>query len=207
MCAVIVYFWNSRAHVVIFTCACVNSLVLVTVAACSQSPPASEAEPDPMAHIDRGMPRWSPDQYRQRPQDPYPALTEAVLARLSNGELLTEICVSTEMPLPATWFDWLRVDPELAARYDLAVEVQSIVHSDYLVEASEDPDARRARVRVDAIKFRLEKLNPAKFGNRQPIVTTESTGATSYDGREVRRKIEGMAAQLAEEAARSGGDA
>jgi hypothetical protein len=71
----------------------------------------------------RGLTTWSP------------ARAEAVLARLAGGEGLQAVCREAGMPCVATWYNWMRARPSLAAAYKSAKEAGFL---SLLTEAAEE---------------------------------------------------------------------
>lgn len=145
-------------------------------------------------------PRWTPEQYRQKPTDPDPGLCVQIIERVSNGELLVEICREREMPLPATFLRWVSLDPTLEAGYREALSIQTDVHADEIMLVTQGTDAQTARVQLDALKFRVERMNPTKYGPRAVIdlgrKDKDSAGGVDH-GYQVRRKLEQMAERMA----------
>lgn len=145
------------------------------------------------------VPRYTPDEYRQRPRDYNPGLAQEIIDRIANGQSLTEVCDDRDMPLPATFLRWCRTDPTLGMEYEQAIRDRADVLVEEMQELASGPDPQRARVEVDARKWTAERLVPAKYGARsyqlQPK-PEEDKGGVDYAA-ELRRKIERLAANVA----------
>jgi hypothetical protein len=84
-----------------------------------------------------------------------PEIGSEICDAISNGAALYKVC------------KWLRESPDFAEKYALARELQQDRAADEIVEvARSEPDPQRARVLVDAIKWRASKLAPKKYGDR-----------------------------------------
>jgi len=104
----------------------------------------------------RGLTTWSA------------ARAEAVLSRLAGGEGLQAVCREAGMPSVATWYNWMRARPSLAAAYKSAKEAGFL---GLLLEAAEESPwlgtlaaTRREREARDrAALRRCGKLAPRGF--------------------------------------------
>lgn len=125
-----------------------------------------------------------------RPSKYSPAVAELILARLSDGELLTEICRTPGMPHRQTVHRWRMRYPAFHEEYARAREIgMESMSDDTLMIADDDtcdilPDGtpnganvQRARLQVDTRKFMLGKLAPKVYGDRQ---TVEHTGRVEH---------------------------
>ena len=100
------------------------------------------------------------------------ALAEEICERIANGESLRFICADAHMPALNTVRRWLADDRYAAFRshYARAREDQADFYADEIVEiADTEEDAQRARVRIDARKWKASKLVPKKYGDRQMV--------------------------------------
>lgn len=147
----------------------------------------------------RNFPRWTPDEYRQRPRDFDPGLTQQICDRVANGEALSEICDDRDMPLPATFLRWLRQDDTLASEYRQALLDRSDVLVEELLVVAGLSDSKEAKNQIDVRKFHAERLNPEKYAARSNVNlrTPNEPDAAGIDyGAQVRRKLAAMAANL-----------
>ena len=125
-----------------------------------------------------------------------------ILLEIMKGRSLTAILKTEErgnLPSKVTFFEWLKEDEELTNQYARATEVRAdIIFDDILAIADENTNdtsinengievvnndvIQRSRLRIDARKWVLSKLNPKKFGDKtihsgdseNPIQTTFS---------------------------------
>lgn len=122
-----------------------------------------------------------------RPCDFTPGLATAICTRIADGESLRAICRGDDMPDKATVFRWLsRQEVEFLAfrdQYARACEVRADTVFEEILEiaddnsrdVTEDEDGNeivdhdhinRSRLRVDARKWMLGKMQPKKYGER-----------------------------------------
>jgi hypothetical protein len=94
-------------------------------------------------------------------------VADTICQEIMTGKSLREICAQEGMPAASTVYAWLGQYPEFSAQYARAREVQADVLADEILEiADSDPDPNRARVMIDARKWRASKLRPKKYGDR-----------------------------------------
>ena len=116
-----------------------------------------------------------------------------ILLEIMKGRSLTAILKTEErgnLPSKVTFFEWLKEDEELTNQYARATEVRAdIIFDDILAIADENTNdtsinengievvnndvIQRSRLRIDARKWVLSKLNPKKFGDK---IQTEHSG-------------------------------
>lgn len=101
-------------------------------------------------------------------------LADTVIARMINGETLTQIGkdLGIGASTPAMWAADDR--DGFAARYARARPLQAAAIADSALDVAEDltDDPQSRRVRSEARKWLASKLDPAKFGDRQAIDLT-----------------------------------
>jgi hypothetical protein len=144
---------------------------------------------------------WTPDEYRQKPKEFDPALAEAIVERVANGETLGELCKDRDMPLPATFLRWVAQDPHLSEQWEEALTLRTELAVDEMLMVANDYDSKRARNRLDARKFHAERMMPGKYGPRAYVSTvakTEDTAGGIDWGADVRRKLDAMSKRLDE---------
>ena len=97
---------------------------------------------------------------------------------LAQGAALYRLCAERDdLPAERTVYQWLEKMPEFAQKYARARERQQDRESDHIIEiADTEPDPNRARVRIDARKWRASKLAPKRFGER--VAHTDADGAS-----------------------------
>lgn len=114
------------------------------------------------------------------------AVMARVFAEMMEGRSLKQICEADDMPHRDTVHDWLAKDAALSDKYARAAEVRADLIFDEILEITDDArndwmvrhgqdDAgyaangehiQRARLRVDARKWMLGKMNPKKYGDK-----------------------------------------
>lgn len=109
-----------------------------------------------------------------------------VFDRMGQGESLRSILSNKDMPHRDTFYVWLDADKSKSDRYahamqeradaifeeiiDIADENNADVYVNDLGEAKIDGNnIQRSRLRVDARKWVVSKLNPKKYGNKEFI--------------------------------------
>lgn len=111
-------------------------------------------------------------------------LIDEICTRVSNGTPLREICREEDKPTWSTFYDWLRKDKELSARFAQARELGTdAIAEDTMAIIDEKPerveDERSSRVDAGYVQWQknrvelrlklLAKWNPRKYGDRQII--------------------------------------
>ena len=124
---------------------------------------------------------------------------EYVCQEIEKGRALRNVLKDENMPGTSTFYQWLDNDEVKAKQYARATEVRAdIIFDDILAIADENTNdtsinengievvnndvIQRSRLRIDARKWVLSKLNPKKFGDKtihsgdadNPIQTTFS---------------------------------
>ena len=114
-----------------------------------------------------------------------------ILLEIMKGRSLTSILKTDErgdLPSKVTFFEWLKEDEELTNQYARATEVRAeVIFDDILAIADENTNdtsinengievvnndvIQRSRLRIDARKWVLSKLNPKKFGDKTDITS------------------------------------
>lgn len=107
---------------------------------------------------------------RRGPQPLYTEeLAERILALMSEGLTITQICKMEGMPSAHTIMRWCD-RPEFAQKYARARTLTADWHFNRVLEVAEDDtieDVQRARLRVDAHKWYAEKLSPRQYGQQK----------------------------------------
>ncbi len=102
--------------------------------------------------------------------DKQQAQFDTVCQRIAEGESLVDICKRKDMPDYSTVCRWLQKDGEEGAvrkRYARAREDQADFYADQIIAiADNEPDAQKARNRVDARKWVASKLKPKRYGDK-----------------------------------------
>jgi hypothetical protein len=98
----------------------------------------------------------------------------AVIDAVSGGLSLTKALALHNVDR-GTFLRALADDDQLRLRYARATEIRADIHVDDVVEiADTDPDAQRARNRIDARKWAAAKLHPSKYSDRVDINVTQT---------------------------------
>jgi hypothetical protein len=112
-----------------------------------------------------------------RPSDYTPEIVDAICERLIEGESLVQICRYENMPGYSTIMGWLNKHAEFADKYARAREAQADYLADDIIRiADESEDAQKARLQVDARKWKASKLAPKKYGDKLDLSATHNVG-------------------------------
>ncbi len=123
---------------------------------------ARTKKPQPKQRGGNGNVIWTPERKAEA--------AETILAQIAMGNGLVKICRAPDLPTPFTFREWMRDDPELAARYVRAREDQADYLADQIVEiADETEDANKARVQIEARKWVAAKLKSQSYGDKLNI--------------------------------------
>jgi len=126
-------------------------------------------------------------------------IADVIIEMVSSGEVLTDVCLDRDMPLPSTFLRWCREEADLGDRYRDALEIGTEVTFDEAVSAAHDSDTARASVRWRALMTRAERQMPEKYGPRATIRSTkelEDEAAGIDYGAEVRRRLGAMVERM-----------
>lgn len=98
---------------------------------------------------------------------------ERILARMSNGEMLTSICEESDTPLYSVFCEWTIRSPDNFRKYQRAKELQV----DYLIDdtlriADTETDVAMARQRIAARQWLAIRISPHKYSE---TIRTENT--------------------------------
>ena len=93
------------------------------------------------------------------------SVAERICKHLIAGKSLRSFCAQEGNPNKSSVLRWLRENPGFRAQYARAREIQRHDLMDEILHiADTDPDPKRARIRIEARKWRFEKLVPKKYG-------------------------------------------
>lgn len=102
-----------------------------------------------------------------RPSEYSDEIAEAICEAIAQGAALYRLCEREDMPAERTVYQWLEAREDFAQRYARARARQQDREVDHIVEiADTEEDPQKARVRIDARKWRASKLAPKKYGDR-----------------------------------------
>ena len=108
-----------------------------------------------------------------------------ILVEIENGRALRKILKEDDnMPSTQTFYKWIDEDEIKSKQYARATELRAEVkfesiESDYLEEPQRDAETGRIdsawvqlqRLKIDAKKWELSKLNPKKYGDKTDITS------------------------------------
>lgn len=154
------------------------------------------------------IPRYSQEEYRTRPKEYDPDVADAILERLSNGDLLPVVCDNIDMPMPGTFLKWVDEDPILAEQYAKARRRGSEILVDEMVAVTLDnKEASLLGIRSRALENHAKMTDPARYGNRSNVAATKDEAENTVDYRsEVRRKLDDLHKKLAAAKKRESGE-
>ena len=103
-----------------------------------------------------------------RPSSYTEETADILCEEIAQGAALYRLCAEhDDLPAERTVYLWLEKYPEFVQKYTRARDRQQDRESDHIIEiADTDPDPQRARVRIDARKWRASKLAPKKYGDK-----------------------------------------
>ena len=116
-----------------------------------------------------------------RPSKYSPEIEHEICEGLGSGLSLTKVCEPDHMPHPFTvrrWMLGIGIPAEHASRfrenYGGARELQAEAHFDELYDDAEACDetpgaVSKYRLKADAVKWRLARMNRAKYGDKSEI--------------------------------------
>ncbi len=112
---------------------------------------------------------------------------DSILIEIENGRPLRQILKDEGMPSSKTFFEWISKDDVKVKRYAHACETRADVIFDEIIEIADDKTQdsiitengvsqnsefiQRSRVRIDARKWVVSKLNPKKYGDKVDLTT------------------------------------
>lgn len=110
-----------------------------------------------------------------------------IISEIEDGKSLISTLNTNGMPSTSTFYIWLESDEEKSKRYAHACEVRELKMLDEIITIADDQEAdviekdgkvftnhnviERCKVRIDARKWALSKLNPNKYGNKVDVTT------------------------------------
>ena len=114
-----------------------------------------------------------------------------ILLSIEEGNSLRATLKREGMPTSTTFYEWIDNDKEKAIHYARAIEARAelkfeSIEQDYSEEPQRDPETGRIdsawvqlqRLKIDAKKWELSKLNPKKYGDK---IQQELSGQVKTD--------------------------
>lgn len=116
---------------------------------------------------------------------------DTIIQRICEGESLRSILLYANrevLPTMAVFLKWVSEDQELEKQYARAMSIRSEAMFDEIIEISDESNAdidftedgkmrivgeavQRSRLKIDARKWALSKMNPKKYGDKVDITT------------------------------------
>ncbi len=135
---------------------------------------------------------------------------EIIFIQMSQGKSLRQILKNNEeLPSRKLFYEWVAKDKTLSDHYAKVMELRSDILFDEILEIADDTTndsiytetgekinsewINRSRLRVDARKWILSKMNPKKYGDKTDITTNgkEITGKYSdWTDEQIRAEVE-----------------
>jgi hypothetical protein len=133
-----------------------------------------------------------------RRSDYTPELADTICERIADGQSVREIAAAEDMPAMSTIFRWLSERAEFQEQYARAKEAQAEYMADEILHIADDGTndwmergsgenkawvengeaLGRSRLRIDARKWLLGKLQPKKYGDK---VAHEHGGVITHE--------------------------
>ena len=146
------------------------------------------------------MPAGRPSRYNER-------TAFVICGRLAKGQSMREICRDSHMPSAGTVYRWLSVNEEFQEQYARARKAQADTIFEEILDIADDAKndwmkrqggdgqeqwvmngehVQRSRLRIDARKWMLGKMNPKKYGDKQEVEHSGNLNVTSIERNIVR---------------------
>lgn len=91
----------------------------------------------------------------------------AICELIAQGNSLASICSKNGIPGRTKVYEWLRDDATFANNYVRAREEQADFYADEIIEiADTEEDPNKARVRIDARKWKAARMKPKSYGDK-----------------------------------------
>lgn len=105
-----------------------------------------------------------------RPTDYSLEYAARICNEVAMGRKLIDICADEDMPARTTFYRWIGENSDFRDMYTSAREERGDLYADEIVDiADTEPDANKARVRIDARKWAASKLNQKNYGDKLEI--------------------------------------
>jgi hypothetical protein len=110
-------------------------------------------------------------------------LISTIFNRVSSGESINKICSTPDMPCRNSFFEWVDKSEDVQRRYQLAIIARTDFYAEEIIAISDDGSkdtyldgdgnertdnevVARAKLRIDARKWFVSKMNPKKYGDK-----------------------------------------
>ena len=130
-------------------------------------------------------------------------LEERICEMLARGHSMAEICRRKDMPAESTVYKWLAEGGAFSERYAHAREQQADLYADEIIKIADDctpthEEIAKARVRIDARKWKAARLAPKKYGEKSELDMKSSDGSMTPKMKEVEMSKEDFQGALSE---------
>jgi hypothetical protein len=153
--------------------------------------------------------RYKAEQVRKN-QIPYSEqIATEICGRISDGQLLTAICKSDDMPTVRSVNEWLKRHSDFKALYDDAVNDRLNIFEDDLISIADESEddfkivkkgnkttkvldgevVSRAKLRIDVRKAHLKAYRPNKWGDTSTIIAKSGDDADNMSIDELEERI------------------
>ncbi len=109
---------------------------------------------------------------------------------VSEGKSLREICSKPPMPSRASVNRWLNENAEFRDQYARAREEQAEFYADQIISIADEVEEEsasvaKAKLQIDARKWKAAKLAPKKYGDKVEVDNVSSDGTMTPKGVEL----------------------
>ena len=116
-----------------------------------------------------------------RPSDYLVEVADDICSLLASGESLNSICKRKGFPSRNTVYRWLREYKDFRDNYARATDDRAESIFEEMLEIADGAEAEtasiaKARLRIDARKWILGKMNPKKYSDKQQVEHTGPNG-------------------------------
>lgn len=106
-----------------------------------------------------------------RPSKYSDEMAEKICEKIANGRSLRSICAEDGMPTTSTVCKWLIENKEFSEQYARAREEQADSFADEIIDiadsvAPEAGEVAKAKLQIDARKWKASKMAPKKYGDK-----------------------------------------
>lgn len=114
-----------------------------------------------------------------RPSGYTDGLADEICGLIASGMSLRQICMRNDMPSESMVYRWLSSNDMFREKYACAREGQADFYADEIIEIADtvEPESAavsKAKLMIDARKWKASKLAPKKYGERTETVHSGS---------------------------------
>lgn len=116
-----------------------------------------------------------------RPSKYSEALARKICDRIAAGESVRSIASDKDMPTRSTITKWLSEKPEFSDRYAQAQDQHfddkfDAIEAEVRACPADSAEVQKMRLLVDTVKWRLAKMRPKKYGDKQALTNADGDG-------------------------------